>query len=263
MDEKKICTCGNTDAPPYCESSHENALSIPVDFSPIPKKILLLALPYVHGETSAEGISSCKDSLETHGYCVKIDDANNREEFKKFQNAYFKVIREFVGEGKNKEGFVIVPEVMRDHLLAHIDDKDDEEYSRSLKAAVDKAYSSQITDEQVMVFNFLLGKFFSQLVTYLVSFVKEEKPEVLVFFVSGGGLASSMYGFRVIKECFPRIMTVLGGSVFTGYLKRDTKDFDQFLSQASYIDKILIGDGETLLLQLLQGQLPDGQRVFP
>lgn len=263
MDEKKICTCGNTQEAPYCESSHENAISIPDDFSPIPKKVLLMALPYKDGETSTEEIFSFKDHLETHGYCVKIDDANTREEFKKFQNAYFKVLKEFVGEGKNKEDFVIVPEVMRDHMLAHIDDKDEEEYSRLLKAAVDKAYSSQITDDQVMVFNFLLGKFFSQLVTYLVSFVKKEKPEVMGFFVSGGGIASSMYGFRVIKECFPRIMTVLGGSVFTDYLKRDTTDFDQFLSQASYIDKILIGDEESLLLQLLQGQLPDGQRVFP
>jgi hypothetical protein len=263
MDEKKICTCGNTDAPPYCESSHENALSIPGDFSPIPGKILLMVLPYEDGETSAGKISSFKDSLETHGYCVKIDDANAREEFKKFQNDYFRVLKKFVGEGKDKEDFVIAPEVMRDHLLAHIDDKDEEEYSRLLKAAVDKAYSSQITDEQIMVFNFLLGKFFSQLVTYLVNFVKEEKPEVLGFFVSGGGIAASMYGFRVVKECFPRIMTVLGGSVFTDYLKKDTKDFDQFLSRVSYIDKILIGDGEALLLQLLQGQLPDEQRVFP
>jgi hypothetical protein len=222
-----------------------------------------MVLPYEDGKTSAGEISSIKDSLETQGYCVKIDDANTREEFKKFQNAYFKVLKEFVGEGKNKEGFVIAPEVIRDHMLAHIDDIDGEEYSRLLKAAVDKAYSSKITDEHVMVFNFLLGKFFSQLVSYLVNFVKEEKPEVLVFFISDGGIATSMYGFRVIKQCFPGIMTVLGGSVFIDYLKRDTKDFERFLSRASYIDKIIIGDGEALLLQLLQGQLPGEQRVFP
>lgn len=263
MDEKKICTCGNTDAPPYCENSHENALSISGDFSPIPKKVLLMTLPYGDSQTAAGEIASLKDSLEPHGYCVTTADANTREEFKRLYDAYFKALKEFVRDGKKEETFVIAPEVIREHMLTHIDDNDEEEHAGLVKSAVHAAYSSEVTDEHIMVLDFLLSKFFNMVAPLLVGYVKNERPEVLGLFVPAGGIAASMYGFQVIKECFPRVDTVMWGSVFTDYFKKDTPGFERFLSRTPYIDKILTDDAGTLFLELLQGRLPGGQRVFP
>jgi radical SAM superfamily enzyme YgiQ (UPF0313 family) len=54
----------------------------------------------------------------------------------------------------------------------------------------------------------------------------------------------------------------MGGSVFSDHLRIDSPNFKYFLERTPYIDKIIVGEGQNLLLRLLQGELPENQRVF-
>jgi radical SAM superfamily enzyme YgiQ (UPF0313 family) len=55
----------------------------------------------------------------------------------------------------------------------------------------------------------------------------------------------------------------MGGGVFADYLAKGSMNFEIFLEiTQSYIDKIIIGEGEILLLKLLRGELPAPQRVY-
>jgi radical SAM superfamily enzyme YgiQ (UPF0313 family) len=54
----------------------------------------------------------------------------------------------------------------------------------------------------------------------------------------------------------------MGGAIFSGELCMDSPNFKYFLENTPYIDKIIVGEGELLFLKLLQGELPESQRVF-
>jgi radical SAM superfamily enzyme YgiQ (UPF0313 family) len=71
-----------------------------------------------------------------------------------------------------------------------------------------------------------------------------------------------MFSFKRAKERYPGIMTVVGGSIFSGELPMASPDFESFLEKAPYIDKVIVGEGENLFLKLLNGEFPDSQRVF-
>ncbi|MCP4155658.1 MAG: B12-binding domain-containing radical SAM protein, partial [bacterium] len=72
-----------------------------------------------------------------------------------------------------------------------------------------------------------------------------------------------LFTFQVTREHFPHIKTVLGGGIFNGLMSRGSSNLDAFLEKTrDCIDKVIIGEGEILFLKMLQGELPETQRVF-
>lgn len=260
--KKQRCTCGKTKNPPYCDHSHECKDALPLQISPIPKKILLLMLPFWDPLVPPQGISHLKNFLQQHGYTVKSGNANTRAEFKELYNKYFALLKDYVPGNKQGNFFNIGHDVMRNHMISHIHYDNEKEYKELVKAIVYNTYYTHLNENQVCRLNEVLTLFYSRLESYILQWLSREKPVVLGISVLRDSIGPSMFAFRLTKEKYPFIRTVMGGSVFSDHLRTGTPNFDSFLEKTPYIDKIIIGEGQNLFLRLLKGQLPESQRVF-
>jgi radical SAM superfamily enzyme YgiQ (UPF0313 family) len=108
----------------------------------------------------------------------------------------------------------------------------------------------------------LIGRFYLYLEKYVLRLLAGEKPGVLGLSVYSGTLPASLFAFRLAKEMYPTVTTVMGGGIFCAELAMETPNFDFFVNNTPYIDKIIVGEGELLFLKLLRGELPEQQRVF-
>ena len=65
------------------------------------------------------------------------------------------------------------------------------------------------------------------------------------------------------KQKYPHIKTLIGGGTFVDSHAVGTPNFQRLLEYSKdFVDKIIIGQGELLLLKYLQGELPESQRVY-
>ena len=69
--------------------------------------------------------------------------------------------------------------------------------------------------------------------------------------------------FKLAKKFIPGIKTVMGGAVFAQLLTPGSPNFQAFLEgTADCIDHLIVGEGENLFLDLLEGKL-DSKESFP
>jgi radical SAM superfamily enzyme YgiQ (UPF0313 family) len=224
-------------------------------------KLLLLMLPFWTPLIPPQGIASLKSFLQKHGYNVKTVDANVEEVFKEIFEMYFGTLREFVPENKRGNFFRVGDDVLRNHMMAHLNYTDKHQYSKLIKSLIYKTYYIEVNLQLVSKLNSILDEFYIRLERYFLDLLETEKPTVVGFSTTVSTLPASMFACKLTKERYRDIMTVIGGALFVWGLHQ-SPDFDLFLKMTPYIDKIIIGEGENLLLKLLQNELPNSQRVY-
>jgi len=227
------------------------------------KKILLLLLPFWTPQIPPLGISCLKSFLQPYGFQVKTVDLNVEEELRALYNKYFNTLRGYVLESKRGNFYNIGHEVMQNHMMAHLNYENEEEYHKLVKILIYKTFFIKITNEQVEPLYEIIQRFYNRLEGFIIDHLSMEQPDVLGISVYKGTVPASMFVFKLAKENYPRLRTVMGGAVFAQSLGIGTPDFDLFLEKTKcYIDHIIIGEGENLFLGLLKGRLPETQRVF-
>lgn len=227
------------------------------------EKILLLLLPFWEPQIPPLGISCLKAYLQERGYPVKSVDANVLEEFDDIHNRYFDTLRRCVPD-YNKGNFNNVGhDVLRNHMMAfiHHEPGDEEKYLDLVKIIIYKTFFTDITREQTRQLDEILKDFYDFLGEYCLRLLSEEKPSVLGLSVFRGNLAASMFTFKLTKEKYPAIKTVMGGAIFAGELALGSENLDFFLKKTPYIDKILVGEGEILFLKYLRDELAESRKV--
>jgi hypothetical protein len=113
-----------------------------------------------------------------------------------------------------------------------------EKYRELVKKIIELNFYIHVDDEMVSQINSLVDRFYTELEKFLVRTIEKEKPTVREYRLQGT-LAASMFAFRIIKERYPEIMTVMGGAIFSQELYIDTPNYHYFLKKASFIDKFL------------------------
>ncbi|MCP4152779.1 MAG: radical SAM protein, partial [bacterium] len=227
------------------------------------EKILLALLPYWTPQIPPMGLSSLKGFLKPRGFDVKTVDCNVEEVARKMYNKYFDAIREFVSVDKRGNFYNIGHEVLQNHMMAHINQQDDKEHVDLVKILIEKTFFVQAGEPLVRRLNELLDTFYQWLEGFFLNLLEKEKPSVLGLSVYKGSLPASLFVLKLTRKHHPHIRTVMGGAVFAQTLMKGTHDFERFLEKTkSYLDKIIIGEGELLFLKLLRGQLPESRRVF-
>ncbi len=226
------------------------------------EKILLVLLPYWTPLIPPQGIAHLKVFLEKHGYKVKTMDANVEAEFKEIYTRYFHSLREYVPESNWGNFYNIGHDVLRNHIMACFNRTAETAYNELVKILIYNTYYWLLEDFQVSSLNRIIDDFYIELERYMLNLLEVEKPQVLGLTAHLGTLGACMFTFKLAKERYPGIMTVVGGSIFSGELPLTSPDFDFFLGKAPYIDKVIIGEGELLFLKLLQGEFPVPRRVF-
>ncbi|MGE5343418.1 MAG: B12-binding domain-containing radical SAM protein [Candidatus Omnitrophota bacterium] len=224
-------------------------------------KILLVLLPFWTPLIPPPGIAGLKSFLQGYGFRVKAVDANIEPEFKYIHDKYFDTLRAMLPEDKWGNFFKVGYEVLRNHLMAHINHTEPGQYIALVKLLIYRNYYVNVNDHQVFGLNGILDEFYARLETYVSGLLEKETPDVLGVSTTVGTLPATMVACEVTKRKYPHIMTVMGGCLFSWSLHQ-SPDFDVLLEKVPYIDKIIIGEGEQLFLKLLQGELPASQRVY-
>ncbi|MCU0287795.1 MAG: radical SAM protein, partial [Acidobacteria bacterium] len=226
------------------------------------KKILLTLATYHPPLLPPLGLSCLKSFLESHGYIVTIADANSSEELRKYNFQYFDTLKEHIPAEKQGNFYNIGNEVLRNHMMAYINYTDETGYRELIKNIIAKIFSCPVTLELIQQLTIILKEYYAQLKEFFLHLLEKEKPGVVGLSVYKVTLPSSLFLFKLAKETYPGVMTVMGGGVFADQLALGSPDLAYFAENTPYIDKILIGEGEILFLKLLNGELPANKKIF-
>ena len=227
------------------------------------KKILLVLLPFWTSLIPPLGISCLKSHLEPHGFNVTTVDATIEREFRDLYHNYLNIIRANVPENKSGNFYRIGHDVLRNHLLTHLNCQDKTGVGELLEELIYKFFYWSVPQQEILKLIHIIDTFYSRLQTYVFNWLEREEPDVLGLSVFSDTLPASMYTFKITREKYPHVKTVMGGGVFADLLDTRSENFKRFLKKTQhYIDKIIVGEGEILLLKLLSGELAESQRVF-
>ncbi len=228
-----------------------------------PKKILLGMLPYWPAQIPPVGISCLKSYLTPRGYNVKIFDSTVNVAFKVLYDKYFAVLENTIPQNKRGNFYGIGLDVIRNHLMAHLNYKDETEYKELIQIIVSKTFFTEINDQAIKTLICFADDFYSILKDLIINYIEAEKPDVFGLSVFSGNVPASLYAFRLVKSRYPHILTVMGGGIFSDQLAENTPNHEYFLQRTvDCIDKIIIGEGEKLFYKLLQGDFPENKRVI-
>jgi len=232
------------------------------------EKIVLALMPFGVPLMPPLGISCLKTYLQQHRYTnVKTVNFLVAPGIQDEYAAYFRTLGEgFTGDEGAVTGNYYYDRghnVLNNHMMAYLNHNDEEKYIHLVKQLIYTHFFITVDEPLVRRLHGVVERFYHRFERLLARFLEDEKPDVLGLSVSRDGLPASLFAFRVAREKFPHTRTVMGGSVFFDYLAPGTPGFELFLeSTRGSIDKIIIGEGELLLLKLLQGKLPRGRRVY-
>jgi radical SAM superfamily enzyme YgiQ (UPF0313 family) len=228
------------------------------------EKVVLGLLPFWDPQIPPLGIACLQSFLQRHHYRVKSIDANLTPEFREIYDEYYSLLKKYVPQNRQGNIFNIGNQVLRNHLMAHLNKhKLEKKYVELLKILVKKTFFIDLRDNQVWELDKILKEFYLRLRRYFFNLLEKEKPTTLGLSVYGDTFPASLAAFKMAKEWDPTIKTVIGGGIFADQLAPGSPNLDFFVKQTGdYIDKIIIGEGEEVFLRFLQGEHKESQKVF-
>ncbi len=229
---------------------------------PGPKKILLVLLPYWAPVLPPVGLARLKSFLQTNGYVVKVVDLIVKNEALEFYYGYFDVLKKCIPQEKRGNFKNIGHDVLRNHMMAHCNYENEQEYIELVKTLIYKSYYVNVADAYVRELNQVVATYYKILEEYFLFLLEFEEPDVVGATVYRDTIAPTMFVLRLTKEKYPHIKTLIGGGLFADSHMKGSPNFDRLLEVTKgYIDNIIIGEGERLFLEYLRGELPP-KRVY-
>ena len=229
------------------------------------EKILLMLLPFWLPLIPPTGIASLKSHLKPRGFRVKTVDLAIYPDFRDLYDRYFDRLKATVDEEKQGNFYSVGHDVLRNHMIAHLFNpgEADAGYLDLVETVIQKTFYVDVEAGTAQQLDHILGAFYRRLEEVVLQLLEDEKPTVLGLSVYSDTLPASLFTFRLVRERFPGIKTVMGGGVFADQLAPGSPNFKEFCEKtASYIDRIFIGEGELLFLGWLRGELPHNRRVY-
>lgn len=216
-------------------------------------RILLLKPPYFTPWTPPLGIAILKTFLEQHGYSVTCFDYNTDPELWGMHHKYFSAIQQLEDVSIN-DGYSKLWWILNAHLLAYANGADAAAIARVLEIVI-PLYGIRHNHDVIDALIPIVDRYFKRLRA-----VTERIPNLWEYGVVGTStyttsLASSLFLLKGIKEKKPGISTVMGGGIFADDLALGSDNLDTLIAECSYIDHVVLGEGEMLFLKLLEGEL--------
>ncbi|MCU0287975.1 MAG: radical SAM protein [Acidobacteria bacterium] len=225
-------------------------------------KILLGLLPFWTPWIPPTGIAQLKHFLQGYGYKVKTVDATVEKNFKALYHKYFNRLKQYIPENKQGNFYNIGHDLLQNHMMAHFQHEDESAYLELVRILIYKIYYCEFEKDQIQEFNSIIQEFYHRLEKYLLDLLKIEQPDVFGLTVYCHNLPASLFAFKLCREKYPHIKTLMGGGIFVEQLSTGSPNWELFLQKTPYLDRIIIGQGEKIFLKFLQGQLEPGKRVF-
>lgn len=228
-----------------------------------PQKILLALLPFWDPLIPPQGIACLKSFLQPYGYRVKTAAVNMEGRFLLLYDRYFKIIKEIIPQNRKEMLFHLGHFVLQNQMMAHINHGEEKEYIELVKILVYKNFYVDIDTSKVHELKKILEEFYTQLESYFVELLEKEMPDVLGLSVYKTVLPASLFVFKLTREKYPHIETLMGGGIFADHLAPGSPNFELILEKTrDYVDKVFVGQGELLMLKYLRGELDNTKRVY-
>lgn len=227
------------------------------------KKIALGLMPFWSPLALPLGISSLKGYLEKNGINVYTFDCNVIEEIWGFHDQYFTLLKKIIPVEKRSNFYMVGYDILNNHLVSFINKKDDALYHDFIKALFLKNMFVKINDDQLFLLNQAVDEFFKDFEPFIIQTINSVNPDYIGLSVYSTSLGPALFAFQTIKKNFPKVKTIMGGGVFADHLAIHSPNFLVFLNETkNYIDAIICGEGELLLLKYLTDQLDMTKRVY-
>jgi radical SAM superfamily enzyme YgiQ (UPF0313 family) len=209
------------------------------------------------------GIACLKSFLTERGYEVAIEDANTDDSFNELYHRYVDKMRAWIPAEHQGNFYNVGQEVLENHLTALLNRQEDGDYFTLLGLLVKENFYVELERSQLEELDAIASGFYTMLDDYVERLLERENPDVLGLSVFRGNLGASLAAARLARKVKPGIKTVMGGAIFSQSLGLGTPDLDYFLqASAGVVDALIIGEGEHLFWQWLEGRLEADKRIY-
>jgi radical SAM superfamily enzyme YgiQ (UPF0313 family) len=193
---------------------------------------------------------------------VRIVDANTEVQFLEIFDQYLAALRDAVPATKQGNFVNTAHRVLQDHSLGYMKKKEVSRYRELVRLIVEAYFFSEVPIGAIDALDKVLHAYFETLSEYVADLLRSDRYRFVGTSVLGGTLPASMWALRMCKELLPDTTTIMGGGIFCDQLAVGSGNFRSLLREAPYVDHIIAGEGEQLLLDLLEGQIEQGKRVI-
>jgi radical SAM superfamily enzyme YgiQ (UPF0313 family) len=222
------------------------------------ENINLILLPFWSPLIPPLGLACLKSHLEKNGYKVSTTDLNVIDPFLSFYYSYFDEITQFVPRDKRGNFYSVGQDVLKNHLLAHLNRDSVNNYQGIVEEIVYKTFYSTPSERNIQNLIDIVDSFYRSIDEYLTQLLKERETTIYGFSVYSGNLGTSIYAARLIKTKSPESKVIFGGGVFADQLAPNTENLQKILAKyGDYIDHIIVGEGEDILIKILKNELPE------
>ena len=215
-------------------------------------KILLVKPPYFTPWTPPLGIAILKTFVEQNGFEARCYDFNIDPELWGMHHKYFAVLQALEDVSIN-DGYSKLWWILNAHMLAYANGVGPETCAMVLDNIIplygirrDRAVLDKLLP--------LVDGFFKRLEELTVG-INLSEYSVVGTSTYTTSLAASLFIHKQVKQRRSSIKTVMGGGIFADDLALGSSNLDVLVNEYPYLDHVILGEGELLLLKLLQGEL--------
>jgi len=224
-------------------------------------KIVLLMLPYWSPLIPPHGLAIIKSSLENRGNIVKCYDFNIDPAFKTIYNSFYEFLKSIMSEDNRGHLYHTGNDVLRLIMTACYNCKDNSLLEITIRSVIEKNYYISIDNDSYVYLISLMKEYYYNLQIKIEKTISNEIPDYVGISTYIGNIGSSLFAFELIKKINPKITTIMGGGMFTWRFDLSS-DYDYFLKNTPFIDKIIMGHGEQILVEIVEGRLQHSDKFL-
>ncbi len=229
-----------------------------------PYKVKLSIMPFWSPLTPPMGIACLKSYLEQNGYSVRTKDYNAISSLFDFGGRYIALMKSYTPIDRMGNIAMVGYDVLMAHLIAYNNREDFSlnDYHELVRQLILNNFFYESSDEAIENLCELVEQFYALLAEYLINDIKERDFDVYGISCYSLTLGPSIFAFKFVKKHFPEVKTVMGGGIFADQFNSNSLELETFAQKATYIDYFLLGEGEIILLNLLESNFQDVPRII-
>jgi transketolase N-terminal domain/subunit len=225
-------------------------------------RVMLSLLPFWAPLTPPLGIGILKSHLQRAGHEVVLEDFNADSQLWSVLHRYHGTLKAGIPPEFHGNLFEFTYDVLRNHVMAHAHGADDPRYNRLVMTLVTTTFGVTVESEVIRRLIELVDELILAVEAKVLSAVERNAPDWLGVSTYTTTLGATVVALRAVRKAYPEVRTVLGGGIFADHVEPRSDNFAAFLaSSESYLDAIVVGEGEHLLTQVISGKLPP-KRVY-
>jgi radical SAM superfamily enzyme YgiQ (UPF0313 family) len=214
--------------------------------------IMLMKPPFFTPWTPPLGIAILKAHLQAHNFKVTCVDYNTDPELWKTHHEYFTALQGAESVLMN-DGYSRLWWILNAHLLAYANGADRAKITMVLEKII-PLFGIKHNKDILEALHCTVETYFRRLARYTDQYDFSSFSYVGTSTYTTS-LASSLFILKYIKEQNPRIKCIMGGGVFADDLALGSDNLQTLIDKYSFVDHLILGEGEQQLLALVQGDL--------